>query len=395
MTMFKSMAFAGTVAALSSLSFAWSIDGIVSSKAGQPLSGVKINSFNYAGVETVSAADGSFSLKQEDGLGLQAVKSIKASVQYNYNVITISGISAQTITVSVMDALGKVAFSKTQHNVNGALVIDLNKTSARGAKFLRINADGNRNTYQIGKTVTLMKDGDPLPTIMFAKEGYNNFSYTMKAFEEHNVQIIFDQEHIDTNKDDSEIIISILSAYAEADNRSRRENQIWAVKKRLKDGTSELYFRPCYGYRKTGEGIITICSDEAAVVQLIFASYLEGTSIIGIQRILQEQGIPTSRGKDIWSKRAIEKILTNEKYTGDVIARKTITSEAKGHKRIDNETEDRYMLSDVFPAIITKEMFTAVQAEMASRSNIVVDETGRHRKDTHYSSIVGKALNNK
>ena len=187
--MFKSMAFAGTVAALSSLSFAWSIDGIVSSKAGQPLSGVKINSFNYAGVETVSAADGSFSLKQEDGLGLQAVKSIKASVQYNYNVITISGISAQTITVSVMDALGKVAFSKTQHNVNGALVIDLNKTSARGAKFLRINADGNRNTYQIGKTVTLMKDGDPLPTIMFAKEGYNNFSYTMKAFEEHNVQI--------------------------------------------------------------------------------------------------------------------------------------------------------------------------------------------------------------
>ena len=187
--MFKSMAFAGTVAALSSLSFAWSIDGVVSSKAGQPLSGVKINSFNYAGVETVSAADGSFSLKQEDGLGLQAIKSIKASVQYNYNVITISGISAQTITVSVMDALGKVAFSKTQHNVNGALVIDLNKTTARGAKFLRINADGNRDTYQIGKTVTLMKDGDPLPTIMFAKEGFNNLSYTMKAFEEHNVQI--------------------------------------------------------------------------------------------------------------------------------------------------------------------------------------------------------------
>ena len=190
--MFKSMAFAGTVAALSSLSFAWSIDGIVSSKAGQPLSGVKINSFNYAGVETVSAADGSFSLKQEDGLGLQAVKSIKASVQYNYNVITISGISAQTITVSVMDALGKVAFSKTQHNVNGALVIDLNKTTARGAKFLRINADGNRDTYQIGKTVTLMKDGDPLPFLQFAKEGYNNATYTMKSFTETGVAIVME-----------------------------------------------------------------------------------------------------------------------------------------------------------------------------------------------------------
>ena len=192
MTMFKSMAFAGTVAALSSLSFAWSINGTVSTKAGQPLEGVKINSFNYANVETTSAADGKFSLVYDE-VGLQVVQSVKASVQFNYNVITISGIKAQTLTVSVMDALGKVAFSKTQHNVNGSVSLDLNKTTAKGAKFLRINADGNRGTYQLGKTVTLLKEGDPLPTIMFAKEGYNNFSYTMKSFTEENVQITMEK----------------------------------------------------------------------------------------------------------------------------------------------------------------------------------------------------------
>ena len=192
MTMFKSMAFAGTVAALSSLSFAWSINGTVSTKAGQPLEGVKISSFNYANVETTSAADGKFSLVYDE-VGLQVMQSVKASVQFNYNVITISGIKAQTLTVSVMDALGKVAFSKTQHNVNGSVSLDLNKTTAKGAKFLRINADGNRGTYQLGKTVTLLKEGDPLPTIMFAKEGYNNFSYTMKSFTEENVQITMEK----------------------------------------------------------------------------------------------------------------------------------------------------------------------------------------------------------
>ena len=170
MTMFKSMAFAGTVAALSSLSFAWSIDGVVSSKAGQPLSGVKISSFNYAGLETVSAADGKFALSYDDGVGLQMLKSVQAHVGFNHNVITISGIKAQTLTVSVMDALGKVAFSRTRHNVFGLATFDLNKTNARGAKYIRINADGNRDTYQLGKNVTLMKDGDPLPTIMFTKE---------------------------------------------------------------------------------------------------------------------------------------------------------------------------------------------------------------------------------
>lgn len=178
--MFKSMAFAGSLAALSTLSFGWSISGTVNSGSGRALSGVTITSFNYAGLEAKSAEDGSFTITNES-LSLHNAFAATAKVQFNYNVITISGIKANTITVSVMDALGKVAFSKTQHNVNGTLSIDLNKTTARGAKFLRINADGNRNTYQLGKNITLMKEGDPLPTLQFSLEGYQTVVYQAKA----------------------------------------------------------------------------------------------------------------------------------------------------------------------------------------------------------------------
>ena len=228
MTMFKSMAFAGTVAALSSLSFAWSIDGVVSSKAGQPLSGVKISSFNYAGLETVSAADGKFALSYDDGVGLQMLKSVQAHVGFNHNVITISGIKAQTLTVSVMDALGKVAFSRTLHNVFGLATFDLNKTNARGAKYIRINADGNRDTYQLGKNVTLMKDGDPLPTLMFAKEGYNNFTYTMKSFTESNVQITMDVASAQQSSS-SQAIASSSSAKPESSAASSSSAKIEEV----------------------------------------------------------------------------------------------------------------------------------------------------------------------
>lgn len=38
------------------------------------------------------------------------------------------------------------------------------------------------------------------------------------------------------------------------------------------------------------------------------------------------------------------------------------------------------------PAIITREQFAQVQTERERRSNIVVDETGRHRKNSKYSS---------
>ena len=179
--MFKSMAFAGTVAALSSLSFAWSISGTITSEgSGRALSGVKITSFNYAGVESTSGADGTFTISNENA-GLHSAMVAKAFIGFSNNIITISGVKAQTITVSVMDALGKVCASKTEHNIDGFMQVDLNKTMAKGAKFLRINADGNRATYQIGKTVTLMKEGDPLPFLQFSLEGYQNATYQAKA----------------------------------------------------------------------------------------------------------------------------------------------------------------------------------------------------------------------
>ena len=179
--MFKSMAFAGTVAALSSLSFAWSINGTITSEgSGRALSGVKITSFNYAGVESTSGADGTFTISNENA-GLHSAMVAKAFIGFSNNIITISGVKAQTITMSVMDALGKVCASKTEHNIDGFMQVDLNKTMAKGAKFLRINADGNRATYQIGKTVTLMKEGDPLPFLQFSLEGYQNATYQAKA----------------------------------------------------------------------------------------------------------------------------------------------------------------------------------------------------------------------
>jgi polyhydroxybutyrate depolymerase len=181
MTMSKFMAFTGTVALLSSLSFAWSISGTITSEgSGRALSGVKITSFNYAGVESTSGADGTFTISNENA-GLHSAMVAKAFIGFSNNIITISGVKAQTITMSVMDALGKVCASKTEHNIDGFMQVDLNKTMAKGAKFLRINADGNRATYQIGKTVTLMKEGDPLPFLQFSLEGYQNATYQAKA----------------------------------------------------------------------------------------------------------------------------------------------------------------------------------------------------------------------
>ena len=187
--MSKFITFAGTIAAFSSLSFAWSISGGVFTNMGQPIPGVKITSSNYPGVNATTTDGGSFSITGSNTEALRQTFIPKESIQFNHNVISISNVKANTITVSVMDALGKVAFSQTQHNVNGTLLFDLNRTSAKGAKYIRINADGHRDTYKLSKTVSLLKEGDPLPILIFVKDGFENFTYTMKAETETDVFI--------------------------------------------------------------------------------------------------------------------------------------------------------------------------------------------------------------
>ena len=59
------------------------------------------------------------------------------------------------------------------------------------------------------------------------------------------------------------------------------------------------------------------------------------------------------------------------------------------HKRVKNRGEvTSYLLEGSHPPIITREIFDAVQDEMARRSNVYIDEaTGaRTRKKTKYSS---------
>ena len=120
---------------------------------------------------------------------------------------------------------------------------------------------------------------------------------TLRELKDLDVTVIFDQEHLDTSKEDSEMILTTLAAFAEEENKNRRDNQNWAIKKRLKDGTSEIYSRACFGYTKSDIGELTIDRKQAEIVQNIFTMYLSGMSILGIVKELERQGIKSPTAK--------------------------------------------------------------------------------------------------
>lgn len=184
------------------------------------------------------------------------------------------------------------------------------------------------------------------------------------------VRVIFKDDNLDTAKDDHTLIIQITEAIAQAENESRSDAIKWGHQKRAEHGLSKLYNRPTFGYITGKDDSLAIDESKAETVRLIFKLYLSGKSIIGIQRELRNRGVPSPTGKENWSKKTIDNILKNEKYSGRVIIMK------------NDESTPSYQFENHHDPIISESIFTAAQLEREKRTNI---ENGR-RKSTKYSS---------
>ncbi len=134
--------------------------------------------------------------------------------------------------------------------------------------------------------------------------------------------------------------LTVTSAEEKKSAETTDESEKWDIRKKARDTIAEISFRPFYGYRKDASGHPKIAEDEAEMVRTIFQAYLDGEGIKSIQRNLAEENIPSPRGLKIWPEKTLEKLLQNEKYTG-------------------NQGEE--------PAIISEELFQDVQACMQSR----------------------------
>lgn len=201
-----------------------------------------------------------------------------------------------------------------------------------------------------------------------------------------NVDILFEVENIRLSETSKTFLLSIFEAVAQAEIEARSQNIKWGIKHGLETGTSKFYNRKCYGYSHDPEGNIVIDEEESRIVQRIFNLYLSGYSILGIIGELKKQDIKSPTGKDNWAKRTIDTMLSNEKYTGNVLIGKTYCNNFPNNERRINKAEyEKYLINDHHIPIITREQFNQVQAEKLSRSNIKIDCDVVKRKQTHYS----------
>ena len=202
----------------------------------------------------------------------------------------------------------------------------------------------------------------------FARNTVDSLGY-IRELRALGIAVISEKENINTLTAESEMLITIMSCFAQAESESISKNVSWGVRQSFKNGNVPMQYARLLGYRKGHDGNAEIIPEEAEVVKEIYRCYLDGMSMNLIADRLNEKGLTTKGGSSPYRKTVVQRILTNEKYTGDALLQKTYVTDCITKKTRKNNGElPMYLVKNHHEPIISRTDFNRGQEEMARRS---------------------------
>lgn len=177
------------------------------------------------------------------------------------------------------------------------------------------------------------------------------------------ISVWFEEQRIDSMTQEGELLLTLAASIAQAESESISENAKWAIRKGFSEGKGNTRHRT-FGYRWIN-GVQIVVSEEACVVQRIYAEFLAGIPVSQIAKKLAAEGIQTITGKPI-SASSVSFILRNITYTGSALLQKTFVRDPISKKKIMNKGElPQYLVEGDHEAIISSHVFEQVQRQLA------------------------------
>ena len=184
---------------------------------------------------------------------------------------------------------------------------------------------------------------------------------TIKSLKTMNVALLSEVEQINT-LEVNDTVLSILLAAAQEESASKSENIKFGIHQRMRSGKAVLNHTRFLGYTKDETGKLVVVPKEAEIVRKIFSLYLDGNRVRKIKRYLEENGIKTVTGKTKWSTSTIDRILSNEKYMGNLLLQKIYTPDfLTGKQKKNCGEQSMFLVENAHEAIVSKEIFEEVQ----------------------------------
>ena len=144
----------------------------------------------------------------------------------------------------------------------------------------------------------------------FARNTVDCLNY-IRILKELGIAVIFEKENINTLESDSEILITLMGAFAQAESESISANVRWGKRQAMREGKAIIQYNKLYAFQKGDDGRPEIIPEQARIVEEIYNQYLMGSSLRMIKEKLEGDGTLNVSGGTEWALSAIRSILTN------------------------------------------------------------------------------------
>ena len=193
---------------------------------------------------------------------------------------------------------------------------------------------------------------------------------TIRELKELNIPVVFEKESINTMESSGELLITIMASLSQQESQSISQNVKMGIQYRFQQGKVRVNHSRFLGYTKDPTtGGLVIVDKEAAVVRRIYRDFLDGAGFAEIAHSLEADFVPNGAGNLRWHPTNVKQILQNEKYVGDALLQKTVTTDFLSKRRIINDgSVQQYYVEGDHPAIIPRQVFDAVQTEIEGRA---------------------------
>ena len=221
-------------------------------------------------------------------------------------------------------------------------------TNENRPEFQRMMADARKHRFEI----ILVKSISRLArnTVLTIE--------TLKELKELGISVIFEKENIDTGAPYSEMLLTIMSAFAQEESRNISERVKKGLRMRAQNG--EVCWTPIYGYTKEGDREYIIVPEEAKIVRFVFDEFERGTLPTKIAKQINEMGMP-SPGGQMWQHQNITQMLKNPKYCGDILTNGSYIKDHMSHKKVRNKGEvERIYIPDHHEGIVSRAQYRKV-----------------------------------
>ena len=198
----------------------------------------------------------------------------------------------------------------------------------------------------------------------FARNTVDTLVFT-RQLKDKGIGVYFALDNINTLDSDGELRLTIMASLAQEESRKTSERVKWGQRRRMEQGV--VFGQDLFGY-EVKDGKISVKPDEAELLKELFNKYLDGMGTMALGKFMRSSPLNATLQRS-WDPAAIFNVLRNEKYVGDLCQRKHITPNYLTRQKIRNtDSDDKIYIRDHHEAIIDRNTWEKVQAELVRRS---------------------------